>query len=302
MNAWITCAFLLVMLALAVPYLPPFFYLAAAVAAFFIGNGQLREAKQISASSPSDYSQVPLVNLPNHPSIEPMGVQLPERKMPDNNPADLRCPACGASIKPIDKVCAFCGTALKPLIELPEPASLGGLEIGKSVQINHPIKGQQVYQVRGRLLFAELWQASRDPGVPWTPTGNYFAGFALEPEEYLLSWKNRFFLLEEHRSPTDMEINRDFIPYAREFGRSDQTAKIGFSEGGTHWTMMDIGRYSIEFEEGEGLHFHKGAVGRFIHASSGNRALVLDDFQSGGSGGQDTLWKGFLVQETDITF
>jgi hypothetical protein len=65
---------------------------------------------------------------------------------------------------------------------------------------------------------------------------------------------------------------------------------------------VDIGRFAIEFEDGEGVHLHKGAIGRFIHAGSGNAALVVDDFQSGGSGGQDTLWKGFLIKETDIMF
>ena len=224
--------------------------------------------------------------------------------MPDNIPADLKCPSCGVNIKPTDKKCAFCGSPLQPLLDLPEPAKLGRLEIGKSVRLVHPSKGPQDYQVRSRLLFSELWQASRGSQVPWTPTGNYFAGFALEPAAYLLNWQDRFYLLEERRALTDMDINRDFAPYAQKFAQSNQTAQVKFSYDGESWKMVDIGRFAIEFEEGDIglLSLHKGAVGRFIHAGSGNRALVIEDFQSGGRGGQDTLWRGYLINEAEITY
>lgn len=222
--------------------------------------------------------------------------------MPKNIPTDLKCPACGASIKPTSKQCEYCGSSLQPLIDLPEPAKLGTLEIGTTVRIQHPAHGEQTYQVQGRLLYTELWQASRGPNVPWTPTGNYYAGFALKPKAYLLNWQERFYLLEERRNLTDMDINRDFMPYAKQFARSDQTARVEFSYAGRRWRMVDIGRFAIEFEDGRGLHLHKGAIGRFIHASASEEALILEDFQSGGSGGQDTLWKGFQIQETDILF
>jgi hypothetical protein len=222
--------------------------------------------------------------------------------MPANLPADLKCPSCGAAIKPSDRQCKYCGSSLTPLIELPEPAKLAGLEVGQVVRIVHPQKGEQSFNILGRLLYTELWQASRGPTVPWTPTGNFFAGFALEPAGYLLNWQDRFYLLEERRSLTDMDINRDFMPYARQFAQSDQTADVRFNYGGVRWKIADIGRFAIEFVDGSGLHLGKGAIGRFVHSGSDKQALVLEDFQSGGSGGQDTLWRGFQIGETDIKF
>jgi len=284
--------------------LPPVLYIAGAFFFFSIGNAEMKKGSGAAAyvGPPSYPTGQNLPPLPSTPSAATAQVQLPERKMPDNIPADLKCPSCGASIKPTDKVCPFCGSSLKPLVELPEPAKLGALDLGKTVRVVHPIKGEQVYKVRGRLLFTELWQASSGPSVPWTSTGNYYAGFALEPAAYLLNWQDRFYIMEEHKSLTDMDINRDFLPYAKQFAQSNQTANVEFTYGGARWKMVDIGRFAIEFEDGEGCHLHKGAIGRFIHAGSGNAALVVDDFQSGGSGGQDTLWKGFLVKESDITF
>ena len=223
--------------------------------------------------------------------------------MPDSVPANLKCPSCGGSIKPTDKVCGFCGSSLQPVVDLPEPAKLAGLSVGASLRVVHPKKGELTFRARGRLLFTELWQASHGPNVPWTPTGNYFAGFALEPAGYLLNWQDRFYIMDERKSLTDMDINRDFAPYARQFAQSNQTAKVEFPYAGGRWQMVDIGRFAIEFEDGEGSHLHKGAVGRFIHAGSGDgQALVIDDFQSGGSGGQDTLWRGYQIKETDIQF
>ncbi|OGO31079.1 MAG: hypothetical protein A2Z16_15460 [Chloroflexi bacterium RBG_16_54_18] len=296
-KSWLICAVLVLVMLVGISFLPSTAYLFGAILAFVIG----KVVYETGASAPLPRPAMAM----NQPSVQPpttTRVELPEREMPENLPADLKCPSCGANIKPTDKICAFCGSNLQPLLELPEPAKLGGLEIGNSVRLVHPRKGAQDYRVRGRLLFTELWQASRGPQVPWTPTGNYFAGFALEPAAYLLNWQERFYLLEERRALTDMDINRDFVPYARQFAQSDQTARVEFSYDGALWQMVDIGRFAIEFEDGEGSHLHKGATGRFIHAGSGDQALVVNDFQSGGSGGQDTLWRGFLIKETNITF
>ena len=284
----------------AVSFLPAPLYLVAAFFAFSIGNAQLRKGSGQAAYTTRPIAQ----NLNPRPaaSAATARVELPERKMPDSIPDDLKCPSCGASIKPADKTCAFCGSSLKPLVEMPEPAKLAALDLGKTVRVIHPLKGEQTYQVRGRLLYTELWQASSGPNIPWTPTGNYYAGFLLAPNAYLLNWQDRFYIMEEHRPLTDMDINRDFAPYAKTFAQSNQTAQVEFSFAGGRWRMVDIGRFAIEFEDGTGLHLHKGAIGRFIHASSGSAALVVDDFQSGGSGGQDTLWKGFQIKETDIMF
>ena len=296
-RSWLICVVLVLVMFVWISFLPPTVYLIGAILAFVIGN----TVSEFGVSSPLPR---PTVGM-NQPSVQPSTttrVELPERKMPTNIPTDLKCPYCGANIKPTDKICAFCRSSLQPLLDLPEPAKLGGLEIGKSVRLIHPREGTQDYLVRGRQLYTELWQASRGPQVPWTPTGNYFAGFVLEPTAYLLNWQDRFYLLQEQRALTDMDINRDFVPYARQFAQSNQTARVEFSYSGAHWQMVDIGRFAIEFEDGEGSHLHLGAIGRFIHASSGDQALVVNDFQSGGSGGQDTLWRGFLIKETDITF
>jgi hypothetical protein len=291
------CIVLVPVLFIGVVFIPPSVYLVGAIIAFAIGwisSGTGSTVVEEAVNKPMDQpsEQRPITTR----------VELPERKMPDNIPANLKCPSCGGSIKPTDKKCAFCGSILQPMLDLPEPSKLSGLEIGKSVRVVHPRKGPKDYHVRGRLLFSELWQASRGPQVPWTPTGNHFAGFPLEPAAYLLSWQDRFYLLEERRALTDMDINRDFAQYAQKFAQSNQTARVEFSYDGERWKMVDIGRFAIEFEDGEGSHLHKGAVGRFIHAASGSQALVIDDFQSGGSGGQDTLWRGFLINESDITF
>ncbi len=307
MKNWIVFFVMLgVMACLFVLPLPSFIYLIIAWFTFSIANSELRGGRPSSALRPAYHpisSQSPVqIGQPPVQSAATAQVQLPERPMLDNLPTDLKCPSCGATVKPTDKVCPYCGSTLKPLIELPEPAKLAGLEVGKSVSVNTPQQGEVTYTVRGRLLFTELWQASNGPNVPWTPTGNYYAGFALEPHGYLLNWQDRFYLMTESRPLTDMDINRDFLPYARQFAQSNQTARVNFSYAGSNWQMVDIGRYAIEYEDGEGNHLHKGAIGRFIHAGNGNQALVVDDFQSGGSGGQDTVWKGFLVKETDIKF
>jgi hypothetical protein len=305
-GKWAVFAVLLAGMICGVFFLPPFVYLVIAFFAFTIGNAELRKGSGAAAyTRPPAFTPAPVRNM-NQPPVQSAAtaqVQLPERKMPDNIPADLKCPSCGASIKPTDKLCAYCGSTLKSLVELPEPAKLGTLEIGKTVRVVHPQKGELTFRVRGRLLYTELWQASKGPNVPWTPTGNYYAGFALEPNAYLLNWQDRFYILEERRSLTDMDINRDFMPYAKQFAQSNQTAHVEIFYEDRHWLIVDIGRFAVEFEDGEGSHLHKGAIGRFIHASQyGGMALVVDDFQSGGSGGQDTLWKGFQIKETDIMF
>jgi hypothetical protein len=314
MRNWIIAVIaILIMRWLFIIGAPSLIYLGIALFAFSIAASQLKErgSTQGSRSSyrpaqpyygarPVQQSYSTHINQPQMQSAATTQVQLPERPMLENFPTNLKCPSCGATIKPTDTKCAYCGSTLKPLVELPEPVKLGALEIGQSVKVRHPQLGDNVYNIRGRLLFTELWQASKGPSVPWTPTGNFYAGFALEPKAYLLNWQDRFYLLLETFTLTDMDINTDFMPYAREFAQSNQTAAVQFHYAGTTWQIVDIGRYAIEYEDGEGNHLHKGAIGRFIHASSDNMALIVDDFQSGGKGGQDTLWRGFQIKEADI--
>ncbi len=297
MKKWMLYSILLLVMLCGVSFLPPIVYLFGALAFFVIGNSEYKKGSSPAITLPGAAQTMGLA--PAQPAAT-AAVQLPEREMPDNLPKDMKCSSCGANIKPSDKKCEYCNSTLQPLIELPEPAKLSALAINQSVRINHPQKGEQPYRLRGCLLYTELWQATRGPSIPWTPTGNYYAGFALEPHGYLLNWQERYYLLEEQRTLTDMDINRDFMPFARQFSQSNQTAQVQIPYAGKRWQIVDIGRFAIEFSEGEGLHLRNGAIGRFVHAASGNQALVLEDFQSGGSGGQDTLWLGFQIQETDI--
>lgn len=298
-KRWLICGILLIIMLCGSAFLPPPVYLIWGFVLFFVGYAEYEESGSPQSAAPIIQSAS---QAPAQSGAATAQVILPEREMPENIPADLKCPSCGASIKPTDRQCAYCSSSLQPLLELPTPTKLAALEIGKTVRVIHPQKGEQTYRVRGRLLYTELWQASRGASVPWTPTGNYYAGFALEPEAYLLNWQERFYLLETRRALTDMDINSDFMPYAKQFAQSNQTARVQYSYEDAYWLIVDIGRFAIEFEEGEGLHLRKGAIGRFIHSGSEKQALVLDDFQSGGSGGQDTLWRGWQIDENEIKF
>lgn len=284
---------------------PPWIYLGIAWFAFSIGNSELRKgqasATREKISAPPPIPPYRQQQITKSSSAATAKVVLPERPEMDNLPKDLKCPSCGATIKPTSNKCDYCGSSLTPLIELPEPNKLANIIVGGPVRVTTP-QGTLDYRVRGRLLFTELWQATRGSNVPWTPTGNYYAGFALDPKAYLLNWQERFYLLTESRPLTDMDINTNFMPYAKQFAQSNQTALVKFPYSGASWQVVDIGRYAIEYEDGEGNHLHKGAIGRFIHAASGTMALIVDDFQSGGRGGQDMLWRGFIIKESDIKF
>jgi hypothetical protein len=114
-----------------------------------------------------------------------------------------------------------------------------------------------------------------------------------------MNWQSRFYLLDSQQPLTDMSINRDFAPHARKFAASNQTKSVSFPYQGATWEMFDIGRFRIEFAEGEGIRVGPGAVGRFIHANRNLDVLVVEDYQSGGSG-LDTLWMGYQVEEESI--
>jgi len=277
--------------------LPPFIFIIIAIFAFMIG------ASEAKAEQQSQY-EVPYKPYPSGPPVVASAatapVELPEHKMSVSVPADLKCPSCGASIKPTDTKCAFCGSSLRPLIDLPQPANLASLEIGTTTRVSYEQFTDAQYLIRGRLLYTELWQASRGADVPWTPTGNHFTGFVLDQDAYLLNWQSRFYILTKRLALSDTDINRDFLPSAKQFAQSNQTANVEFSYSGLRWHIVDIGRFAIESVEGEGAHLSQGAIGRFIHASSGDLALIIEDFQSGGSGGQDTLWQGYLIKESNI--
>jgi zinc-ribbon domain len=225
---------------------------------------------------------------------------LAEKMASINIPHDLKCPSCGAVIRPTDRKCNYCGSSLIPLIDLPQPANFGEVQVGQSVRVTHPKQGVLTLKVLRRLYYGELWQEHSSPNIPWTTTGTYFVGLTLDHDIFLLNWQSRFFLLESHSPLTDMEINQSFAPYARQFAMSNQTADVRFKYTGSNWHIDDIGKFRIEYCDGDGAQISPGSVGRFIHASNDNNVLVVEDYQSGGSGGLDTLWKGFGIKQADI--
>jgi hypothetical protein len=249
-------------------------------------GGQTQRQSYIPAAS-----SAPVINSPT----------LAEKMASINIPHDLKCPSCGAIIRPTDKKCNYCGSSLVPLIDLPQPANFGDVQVGQSIRLTHPKQGELTLSVRRRLYYGELWQEHTGPNVPWTTTGTYFVGLTLDHDLYLLNWQSRFFLLESHSPLTDMEINRDFAQYARQFASSNQTADVHFRYADANWRIDDIGKFRIEYCDGDGDQISPGSVGRFIHASNDNTVLVVEDYQSGGSGGLDTLWRGYKIKQTDIT-
>jgi len=176
---------------------------------------------------------------------------------------------------------------------------LDWIKVGQRITVNHPVQGQRMAHVLGRITFAELWQRRREPQSPWVQTGNLYAGFWLEGNLFLLNWQNRFYLLEEATELSDGEIQRDFLPHARKFAQSDQAADVYFAYPPAMWHMDDIGKFQVLETQGNGLRYQAGSIGRFIHASGDScRALVVEDFEGGG--GQDMVRTGYQIEETDI--
>jgi hypothetical protein len=179
------------------------------------------------------------------------------------------------------------------------PQKLAWIQVGQRIYVRHPVKGELMAHVLGRTQYSELWQRARGPQNPWVPTGNLFLGFWLEGGMFLLNWQNRYYLLDESTQLSDADIQRDFAPYARRFAQSNQTTDVYFAYPPAMWHIDDIGKFSIDAVEGEGLVNRPGAIGRFIHASGDSgRALVVEDYEGGG--GQDIAWNGFQITEEDI--
>ena len=263
------------------------------IAVYFFSSGV--HALRGSNPRPSQPVISPAINAPveNSPT-------LTDKMASIHIPKDLKCPSCGASIRPADKKCNYCGSSLIPVIDLPQPANFGDIQVGQSIRVAHPKQGELRLAVRRRLYYGEMWQEHTGPNVPWTTTGTYFVGLTLERDLFVLNWQSRFFLLDSHSPLTDMDINRDFAPYARQFAASNQTADVRFRYKDLGWHIDDIGKFRIEYCDGDGADVSAGSIGRFIHASAGGEALVVEDYQSGGSGGLDTLWRGYLIQSADI--
>ena len=116
----------------------------------------------------------------------------------------------------------------------------------------------------------------------------------------LYEWQNRFYLLDAYEPISDQDLQTSFLPYAKRFGQSNQTAHVVFDWPPASWVVKDIGKFSVVQAQGTGLRLSQGAVGRFIHGEGAdNRAIVVEDYQSG-SGGQDTAWTGWAITWNDL--
>jgi hypothetical protein len=168
-------------------------------------------------------------------------------------------------------------------------------ELGQTVVFDHPQRGPVTGKILGVIHYTELWQRLNKPSEPWVPTGNTFA--ALWCGSFLLyEWQNRLYALDEYEALSDSDIANTFLPHARRFAQSDQTAQVTFAYPPATWTIVDIGKFEVARADGAGLRLNPGAVGRFIHARGADgRALVVEDYQSG-QGGQDTAWIGWEIQ------
>lgn len=214
---------------------------------------------------------------------------------------NFKCPSCGATVKPTDMKCEHCDSFLVAAANLPKPEVWRDIEIGQSVQVQHPVKNRLSLAVTSRVYYGELWQTEMKSNVPWTLTGNYYVTLGLRNGMLLKNWQSRFYILDSHQQLTDTIINQNFAQPARRFAASNQTAYVSFEYQGIDWRMEDIGRFRIEYVEGNEATVDPGTIGRFIHASDVNQILVIEDYQSGGNG-LDTSWHGYQIKEQDIKF
>jgi hypothetical protein len=171
--------------------------------------------------------------------------------------------------------------------------------IGQFITALHPVNGQFTKKIVGSIEYDELWQRRKDPSEPWVPTGNQFVAHWLG-DLLIYEWKEQLFLLDQFDALTDQAVAQNFLPYAKKFGASDETATVQFTYPPATWIITDIGKFRVASANGPGLRLSAGAIGRFIHASGyDNRALVVEDYQSGG-GGQDTAWIGYSIKWDDV--
>lgn len=270
------------------------FFGCAGIVALFSENENERSSsyhQKRQSTSIQPTTSAPITNTPT----------IAEQIKSINATTGLKCPSCGASIRAYDTKCKYCDSPLIPKFNLARPAVWGDVEINQVVGFAHPIQGKIAPRVTRLIYYGELWQVKMKADVPWTLTGNYFVGLHLDNGMYLLNWQARCFLLDSDSNVADMVINRDFAPFARKFAASNQTANIIFPYENKDWRMDDIGRFRIELTDGEGTGITPGVIGRFIHASYKNQVLIVEDFESGGSG-LDTIWQGYSIDIKDVNF
>jgi hypothetical protein len=171
---------------------------------------------------------------------------------------------------------------------------------GQTLVVTHPQRGPITGKILGAIHYTELTQKRNNPAEPWVPTGNVFVAHWLG-NFLVYSWQARLYLLDEMEPLSDKDVQTSFMPYAKRFAQSDQTAHVVFDWPPASWVIKDIGKFSVAQTQGSGLRLNTGAVGRFIHGEGADqRAIVVEDYQSG-SGGQDTAWTGWSITWNDIT-
>jgi zinc-ribbon domain len=265
-----------------------------ALSGFYIllfDSGEKRSYSYAQARQPERISPTTSAPITDEPTIADRIKEIHVKN-------DFKCPSCGATVQPTDIKCKHCGSILVAAANLPRPGRWADIEIGQPIELKHPKLGELHRSVVHRIYYGELWQAQMKQNVPWTLTGSYYAGLGLGDNMLLINWQSRFYVLDSKSPLTDMEINQRFAKAAREFAASNQTKYVTFILD-TVWRMEDIGRFRIEYAEGEGISVSPGAVGRFIHASHDDRVLVVEDYQTGGNG-LDTLWQGYHIEEQEI--
>ncbi len=170
---------------------------------------------------------------------------------------------------------------------------------GQTLTVQHPQRGPLTGKILGTLRYAELWQRAKAPAEPWVPTGNQYTAHWLG-NFLLYEWQDRFYLLDDYEPISDQDMQTRFLPYAKRFAQSDQTAHVAFDWPPAAWVIKDIGKFSVVEARGTGLRLNQGATGRFIHGDGADqRAIVVEDYQSG-AGGQDTAWTGWAITWNDL--
>jgi hypothetical protein len=172
--------------------------------------------------------------------------------------------------------------------------------LGQTITVTHPQRGPITGKILGTIYYTELTQKRNTPAEPWLPTGNVFVAHWLG-NLLVYMWQDRLYLLDELEPLSDQDVQTSFMPYAKRFAQSNQTAHVVFDWPPASWVIKDIGKFSVAQAQGNGLRLNPGAVGRFIHGEGADqRAIVVEDYQSGG-GGQDTAWTGWAIAWNDVT-
>ena len=123
--------------------------------------------------------------------------------------------------------------------------------LGQNITVNHPQRGEITGKIVGTIRYVELLQRVNSPSEPWVPTGNQYAAHWLG-NFLLYEWQDRLYLLDEYEALTDQDVQQHFLPHAKRFAQSDQTAQVSFAWPPASWTIVDIGKFEVAEAQGDG--------------------------------------------------